>query len=154
MTLALQGEVVDENEQRIAELEDELNVLRAQLTQSQRASDRAVGELRRQLLPLYNALRAVFGEIDVLVGEAPHQGSNMASPVDSRTAQVWTMWKSRLGGNTAKVIDALLLSGDLNTQQLAIATGMNRNTIPNLIMKLNKAGLINKNGGRFSLKQL
>jgi hypothetical protein len=33
-------------------------------------------------------------------------------------------------------------------------TGVHRNSIPAMIYKLNKAGLLNKNGGRFSLKQL
>ena len=47
-----------------------------------------------------------------------------------------------------------MLHGDMNTQQLAIAIGQHRNSIPRLIYTLNKAGLINKNGGRFSLKQL
>jgi transcription initiation factor IIE alpha subunit len=73
---------------------------------------------------------------------------------NARVTAVWESWKSRLGGGCAKVIDALLLHGEMNTQQLAIACGCNRNTIPNLILKLNRAGLINKNGGRFSLKPL
>jgi hypothetical protein len=42
----------------------------------------------------------------------------------------------------------------MNTTQLAIAIGKNRNAIPNLIYKLNQAGLITKAGGRFSLKEL
>jgi DNA-binding IclR family transcriptional regulator len=40
------------------------------------------------------------------------------------------------------------------TEQLSIATGLHRTTIPKLIYELNKAGLIDKSGGRFSLKQL
>lgn len=76
------------------------------------------------------------------------------APSTEREESVWESWKQRLGGQTAKVIDALLLHGEMNTTQIAIAIGTRRNNIPNLVFKLNQAGLINKNGGRFSLKQL
>jgi DNA-binding transcriptional ArsR family regulator len=118
---------------------------------AKRENARAVGKLRQQLSPLYRALQEVFGEMDEIGGEQPGDATP-AQP--ARSSAVWESWKHRLGGGQAKAIDALLLHGEMNTTQLAIATGLHRTSIPKVISNLNKAGLINKNGGRFSLKQL
>ena len=115
-------------------------------------ADRALMALRRQLSPLYRALQGVFGELDAAgVEDAP----TPSGPVmDHRTTEVWAAWKSRVGA-AGQLIDAFLkMGGEMNTQQLAIATGLHRTTIPKHIYTLNKAGLINKNGGKFSLKDL
>lgn len=155
----LEGDVVeDDRESRIVELEAEVEALRSELsqakfaiTQAQREATRALSALRRQLTPLYRALQGVFGELDAAgVEDAAQPG---APPANARVTAVWDNWKSKMG-TAAKVIDALQLHGELNTQQLAVAVGLHRTTIPALIHKLNKAGLITKNGGRFALKQL
>lgn len=120
-------------------------------------ADRALSNLRWQLGPLYRALQAVFGELDAAgVSDGPAaQTPTSTSAVETRVSVVWQSWKTKLGGTVAKGIDALLLHGDLDTQQLAIAAGVDKRTVTNTIVyKLNGAGLINKNGGRFSLKQL
>jgi hypothetical protein len=112
--------------------------------------------LRRQLTPLYRALQSVFSELDAagVVEETIGYASSTNNPAPPRTSAVWESWKSRMPGGPAKIIDALLVHGEMNTQQLAIATGVHRNSVPAMIFKLNKAGLLNKNGGRFSLKAL
>jgi hypothetical protein len=111
--------------------------------------DRAVQNIRDALGPFYNGLRLLFGEIDTLgIGES------VVSSSSPRSSAVWESWKQRLGEGPAKVIDALLLHREMNTQQLAIATGYHRTTVPKLVYQLNKAGLLNKNGGRFSLKEM
>lgn len=122
---------------------------------------RGVAELRRQLTPLYRALQALFMELDTTGVEdtPPAAGANYGTstgplPSDARVKAVWDSWKSRLGDGCAKVIDALQLHGPMNTQQLAVVTGYHRTTIPTYIYKLNKAGLLNKTGGLFSLKQI
>lgn len=159
MTLFIEGDVQDVQLPRGAELADlraEIAQLRTALADANRETMRAkreaaqaVAALRQQLSPLYRALQAVFGELDAAGTDED------APPADtSRTSKVWESWKSRLGGGSAKLIDALLLHREMNTQQLAIATGLHRNSIPRLIYSLNQAGLINKNGGRFSLKSL
>lgn len=135
-------------EAEIGRLNRELRETRAELARARAESAHAVAALRQQLSPLYRALQAIFGELDAIGDDAPAPAS------DARMQAVWASWKSKLGSGPAKVIDALLLHGEMNTQQLAIACGVNRNTIPNWIVTLNKAGLINKNGGRFSLKSL
>lgn len=153
--LLLEGEV-DNRDSVIDQLREENETLRGQVIElrakvslAERTNKAAVSKLRHQLEPLYRALQQVFGEIEVI---APAGGSAVLA--DSKVGAVWESWKSRLGQTTAKVIEALLTHGDLGTQQLAIITGLHRTTIPQAIYKLNKAGLINKNGGKFSLKQL
>jgi hypothetical protein len=112
--------------------------------------------LRTTLDPLYTALRAVMGEIEVI--DPPDSPAPVAQAgggvADSRVAEVWKSWKERLGPMCGKVIDALLLHGEMNTTQLSIAAQIHRTNVPKAIFKMNQAGLINKNGGRFSLKQL
>lgn len=151
----LEGSVEDERDTRIRELENDVRDLHRRLLAAEgsaaaarREAGHALGGIRKQLTPLYRALQAVFGELD-----AAGVDEGGAAP-DSRTDAIWQSWKSRLGPQCGKIIDALLLQPDMNTTQLAIAIGTNRNNIPSLIFKLNKAGLINKSGGRFSMKSL
>ena len=153
--LLLSGDV-DNRDEMIADLEAEVEGLKAQLAhekQAGREGARAVAALRKQLTPLYQALQMVFGQMEAVTG-ADVAPAGHAAAHDPRVSAVWASWKSKMPGQAAQVIDALLLHGEMNTQQIAIAIGCHRNTVPNLIFKLNKAGLLNKNGGRFSLKQL
>lgn len=152
----------DVSDPRVAELESEVRRLTRALADARLEADRAredatraLSALRRQLNPLYRALQAIFGELDAAgVDDAPVASPASGPTVNPRVAAVWESWKQKLGAGPAKVIEALLLHGELNTQQLAIAVGVDRTTIPNYVHRLNKAGLIAKNGGRFSLKQL
>jgi hypothetical protein len=156
MPLLLEGQVYD-RDQLIESMQDEIEQLRSDLivarAESARAvqqANRAVAKLRTILSPLYGGLRELFGELDKFGGD-----EMVASPADdSRTKAVWENWKQKMPGNPAKIIDALLLHGEMNTQQVAIAIGLHRTSIPKLIYQLNQAGLINKNGGKFSLKKL
>lgn len=154
----LTGNVETPEQARIADLEAEVESLKDALASAQADAQRerrqtatAVGSLRRQLTPLYRALQGLFGELDQL-SDGDVSSSTPNAP-DARVVAVWASWKSKMG-TASVVIDALLLHGEMNTQQLAIACGKDRTTIPAYIMKLNKAGLINKNGNRFSLKPL
>lgn len=160
-TRLIEGQVEDVNDferddhlkAEIRELRGQLADARADANQARRDATRALSALRQQLAPLYRALQGVFGELDaVLVDDAPVAAASNGH--DPRVAAVWDAWKSRLGDGPAKVINALLLHGEMNTQQLAIACGASRRTIPAWIFRLKTAGLINKNGGRFSLKHL
>jgi hypothetical protein len=142
----------DENstlEAETSQLRAQVESLKAELRKNKRSNEVAIQTLRAQLEPLYRALQAVFGQIELIAGN-----DTTTHVQDTKSVAVWDSWKSRLGGTTSKVIDALLTHGDLNTQQLSMVTGLHRTTIPSAIFKLNKAGLINKNSGRFSLKTL
>ena len=148
--------VVDTVDEEVGRLRREIHDLRADLALARQEaqvakqqSARAVGELRRQLSPLYRALQAVFGEMEASgFVDAP------AASASPRVSAVWESWKSKLPGYPAKTIEALLLHTEMSTQQLAIAVGCRKERIYEAIVKLNKAGLLNKNGGRFSLKAL
>ena len=162
--LVRRGDIIDVAadvaDERIERLERENRQLRRErddaLTDARRAredANRALKELRRQLSPLYKALQAVFGELDA-AGVEDTVAEAVAAGGDPRVTAIWQSWKTRLGPQCGKVIDALLLQPGMNTTQLAIAVGTRRQNIPNLIFKLNQAGLLDKNGGRFSLKAL
>lgn len=138
-------EIIEALEARVSELEQQL----AQVEAARKTDARSFAVLHQQLLPLHQALLGVFGKLDGL-----DLNGVESTPARGHTTAVWEAWKQRLGASAGKCIDALLTHGELNTQQLAIAVGLHRTTIPAIIYKLNRAGLINKSGGRFSLKQL
>lgn len=158
----LEGDVGDPRDtliaalrEEVAELQNEVHVVRDALQaarQELRDASQPLTRVRHQLTPLYNALCSVFGDLDAAGVESAAPTTATAS--NPRTSAVWESWKARLPGGPAKIIDALLVHTEMNTQQLSIATGVHRNSIPTMIYKLNRAGLINKNGGRFSLKAL
>ena len=151
---------IDELERQVARLRGDLSDARHELTRVREDSNRALTALRRQLSPLYGALQRVFGELDA-AGIADVEPVPVASPTaapapNARVSAVWDSWKEKLGSNTApaRVIDALLGHGELNVAQLKVAAKMANQTVYDAIHRLNKLGLINKNGGRFSLKAL
>jgi hypothetical protein len=147
MTKLLEGEYVGSTSafddagvrQKIAELEHENH----QLISGQR-------QLRQILMPLYQALRSIMENLpaESNANDFPHPD------VPARVSAVWEDWKRKVPQPSARIIDALLLHDNLNTQQLAVAAHMHRNNVPKYIWHLNKAGLIDKNGGRYSLKKL
>lgn len=152
----LSGEVnrdgdVEQLEIENADLQHRVRTLELELSRVKRENQRAIAQLRQILTPLRNGILQIFGEMDAIGGESISTDSSPAAPAK---AKAWEMWKSRLGEGCAKVIDALMVHGGMNTTQLSIATGYHRTSIPVMIFKLNKAGLINKNGGTFSLKEL
>lgn len=156
----LEGDVEDPRDTQIADLEEEIRELKAQLSSAHAAvllarnnAALAMSTLRRQLSPLYRALQAVFGELDA-AGVEDQAAGQLGSKVDSRVSAVWEAWKQKLSPACGKIIDALLTHSELNSAQLKVACRLGTSTVSDSIYKLNKAGLINKNAGRFSLKQL
>lgn len=131
---------------RIGHVETDLREmhLKAQQTQT------AMNNLRRQLNPLYRALQAVFGELDSVL--APDAPENEAMP--PRVSAVWQSWKQKMPGRPAEFIDILLQHGEMTAPQLRIAAKCASDTVYQTIHKLNRAGLIEKNNGKFSLKRL
>ena len=129
----------------LAAAEEELRQERAKNAQGAAA----VAELRRVLSPLYNGLRIVFGQMEEM---------GMAEPSDRpdpRKRAVWEAWKTKMPGIPTKIIDALLLHGALTQTQLRIHAQCARSSVPNAVMQLNRAGLINKSAdGKISLKEL
>ena len=134
-----------EQTQRNAELE-------AELTQEKNKSlsvQIGVKELRSILSPLYSAIGVIFGHMEAMgvAGESSAQ-------VNDSTRKVWDSWKQKLSGLNAKAIDVLLLHGPMNQAQLRIQLGCATRSVTNVVGALNKAGLIDKSGGKISLKPL
>jgi phosphoribosylanthranilate isomerase len=141
----------------IAGLEQELQKARdeaAVAKQSAADAVHAIRALRQQLEPLYKSLKMVFGEISRVEAARVDGPQRTVDSRDPNKQAVWDAWKSRLGGNAAKLIDALLTHHSMTSTQLAIATGINPKNIAQVIYKVNKAQLLNKNGRDFSLKEI
>lgn len=153
---------IDALERQVAKLRGELSDTRHELTRVREDSNRALTALRQQLSPLYRALQRVFGELDdagvadVAGPAAASQGFSPAavSGSDAKVAAVWAAWKLKVSPACGKVIDALLEHGELNSVQIKVAARLGTSTVSDSIWKLNKLGLITKNGGRISLKAL
>lgn len=151
----LEGQVEDDKDVQIAALQDELadvrRALKAATVEARMARDesaRALGALRRQLTPLYRALQGVFGELDAAGAVDDGQAAG-----GGKAAQ-WEEWKARLGPSCAKVIDTLLLGGEMTVKAIKISARMGENTVYQATSKMGQAGILVKNGGKFSLKQL
>lgn len=145
----------DDRDTIIAGLREQLRQTREELT-SERSKggqiERGAQALRTALTPLYGALQHIFGETDAMgISGSPAQNS---PSMDSRKAAVWESWKQRLPGIPSRFIDALMLHGELTQDQLRIHAQCARGSVADAVSKLWKAGIINKNGGRVSLKEL
>ena len=152
----LEKQIYEKNRQ-LNERDQAIRDLNASLSKAEEERDSALvamGALRSVLLPLHNGLKAVFMEMDAagVPGSAIPSSQESASP---RSSAAWDSWKAKMGGAAAKIIDLLMLHGELNHTQLRIHIGTNRmQTVYDAVSKLNKAGLLNKNGDKFSLKEL
>jgi hypothetical protein len=135
----LRGELAEKNE--------EIESLRAQLLEAKPALQ-SQARLRQILSPLYIALQQVFGEL--------RSSENIpVSPVGAQGANPkWEYWKQKLGGKAAEFITELLIHGEMTGRQLIVATRCSDRTMYKTISELNKAQLLNKNGGKFSLKEI
>jgi 3-oxoacyl-[acyl-carrier-protein] synthase III len=133
------------------ELKDKIEEMRLEAQQANKAVEQGVGELRRVLLPLHQAMRLVFGEIDRIapVGESYH-----SNPQSDKKRAIWESWKKKLGGQQANFIDALLEHGQMTAAQLRVAMHCGRDAVYQVASKLGKLGLVEQNGGKYSLKEL
>ncbi len=137
-------------EQELADSRDAESAAR----QASKDAVQAVRALRKQLQPFYDAMRILFGEIDRVSADSIAEDSNGHSS-SPRSSAVWESWIQRLGGKKAQFIRAMLDHGHpMTSEQLRVATHTGRSTVPQIIHQLNVLGLINKNSGRFSLKEL
>lgn len=147
----------DADRDRLAYLEEEVERLTAALADSKmelsrvkREQGQSIAMLRQQLSPLYKALQDVFGEMDTIGGS-----ETVAVNVTGNGNSKWEFWKKRYGGRIAEAIDLLTIQGSMNSKQLSHALRCDPRTLAkSVIYPMNQSGLINKNGGNFSLKEL
>lgn len=133
------AEQVDE----FAKLREEIQELRAEIDdlEARYAKD------RQQIIGWAHAMRAIFG------GNA-ETVSQQTTPENPKVSRVWESWKQKLPGKPAEIIQALLEHGEMNVAQIRVAAHCGQQTVYDVTSKLYKLGLINKNGGKYSLKAL
>jgi hypothetical protein len=141
-----QQQQIESLRQALAAAEEELRQERAKNA----AGFEGIRDLRRALQPLFSALQKIYGAIEAVGGS-----SEPSTGADPRKRAVWEAWKTKMPGIPTKIIDALLLHGALTQTQLRIHAQCARSSVPNAVMQLNRAGLINKSAdGKISLKEL
>lgn len=139
----------------VRRLQREASDAKLEAARAREDADRAMGMLRRQLSPLYRALQAVFGELDAAgVTDGPAAAQAPTAPAGRAIDPRWESWKEKMPGRPAEMIDLLLLHGDMSRNQMMAAMRAGKDVVRVTASRLNVAGLLSKNGGRFSLKQL
>jgi len=140
----------------IAGLERELQEAKDEAaTAKQSAADaiQAIRALRQQLEPLHKSLKMVFGEISRVEAETILPAGSPGQQPSSGLSPKWEMLKTKLGGRQAEFID-LLQHGEMTAHQLRAAAHCDIKTAYGVIARMKAGGLLNKNGGKFSLKDL
>jgi hypothetical protein len=130
-------------------LQDELADAKLRIQESRNQAARALhvqAKLRQQLEPWYSALRNLFED---LPGD-PGSPDVATAALDKR----WETWIVKLGGKQSEFIRAMLDHGAMTREQLKISTHSGSSTVDFVLRKLKELSLIDKNGGRYSLKQL
>jgi hypothetical protein len=144
-----------------ARLGDQVLALRRELEDANRDKqrlERSIENLRTTLNPLHRAFRALFGEIELAVGEGENNASLFASGT-ATASQVsaedprWRHFKDTFGGTAAEIIDALLIHGELKLTNLVTLIHHHYNTVQSAAVKLRAAGAINYSNGVLSLKR-
>lgn len=138
---SLQRELYQRNRQ-LADAEEALRQEKAKNA----AVERGVSQLREILSPMFNGLKMVFGEIDVM-----GVGGSVSTP---KTSAIWESWKQKLPTLEGRAIDALLLHGEMTVPQLRIHIGCATRTSRNVASSLSGKGLALRSGGKIRLKEL
>jgi hypothetical protein len=130
---------------KLERTEDALRQVREDLLKAQRQLI-ATGRFKKMIAEPFHVLRTIMDELSDVEVDSP------ASP---RSNAVWDSWKSKLGGKKAEFIQAMLECGHpMTSEQLRVATHTGRSTVPQIIHQLKDLGLINKENGKYSLKEL
>jgi hypothetical protein len=137
--------------------DNEIRSLRHALDEATAEKDgaiRTVRNLQSMLAPLHRALRAIFGEIELVAGEdaAPAVGNGASVPVSGQDPR-WESFKRSFPGVGAEIIDALLIHGEMKMTNLSKLLKRHYNTVQFHAAKLRAAGAITSAGGLLSLKR-
>lgn len=147
---------VEQLRERVSELENELEqerlhareAIKAVRNQST-AATRLLARMRSQFEPWHSMLSGLFSDLDA----AGIAGEESAS-TPRQASGVWESWKQKLPGKPAEIIQSLQEHGELSVAQIRVAAHCGQQTVYDVTSKLHKLGLINKNGGKYSLKEL
>lgn len=130
-------------------INDKQQLEQALFEERARNSNAADGIMRiREILsPLWIALQHLYGAID-------QSGIAGASPSQQKHSDLWNDWKSKLGGREAQAIDVLLKHGKMKKEALKIHLKCGNTSLYEVVAKLDRANLIDKDGAFVSLKEL
>jgi len=145
------GEELRALQRRLDELEAENLKYRREREDNERkyrSMSLAVNALRRMLKPEFDAMRALFGELEMVAEPIGEQVTDGAAKRDPK----WESWKQRLPGKPAEIIELLLIHGKMSKKQLGAALGVDPRTTENPVGKLHKAGILNSDRNGYSLK--
>lgn len=148
----------DPSRREVQRLEDEVRSLRRELEDAERENarlTRSIENLRRILAPLHGGLRALFGEIELAVGEAPTAASGAIGVTDRQPSgdPRWESYKRQFPGVPSEIIDALLIHGDMKITNLSKLIKRHYETTRKAAYKLRDAGAITLAGGSLNLKR-
>jgi len=146
----------------IRTLQDEIARLEGELRQMRSERDRARAEGLAALSAIralqalteqpYRVLRAIRGEIEIVLGDVPAAVPvNGAAP--AQPSGRWQNLMTKLGGLKAQFIQALLDYGPSTVTGIMASTGMSKQSVYNTALDLTKRGLITKNGSQYALKE-
>jgi hypothetical protein len=114
--------------------------------------DKEVLELRGIVKGQADALRMVLSAVLRRMADELSAGDVAAAPA---AGGAWDMWKSRVTPRAKQVIEVLLAQREATAKQLCAALKCDPRTLAKgPIYELNRAGLLSKNGGMYSLKPL
>jgi hypothetical protein len=137
--------------------EEEILSLRRELDDARSHNEqleRSLRALRSQLSPLHRALRAVFGEIELAIGEDDNAQSVPSAPRTPSDADPrWQSYKNSFPGVPSLCIDALLVHKDLSIPQMAALIKRAYSTTKDGLLKLKNAGAVSATAGRYRLNR-
>lgn len=139
----------------IAGLEQELADAKEQAAKAKGAAAdavQAIRALRKQVEPLYRSLGMIMGEISRVDADRIDSQESRGSTSSSLSPK-WQMLKNKLGPREAEFID-LLQHGPMTAAQLRAAARCDIKTAYRVVEKMQNAGFLSKNGGKWALKEL
>lgn len=115
---------------------------------------RALANLKEKLNPMHNAINLIYSDLDAAGIEVDESNTAAAGTAPSTHvgSAKWESCKQRMPGHPAELIDLLLIHKEMTVQQMAGLGHMGKQSVYRAIAKLTGAQLLNKAGGRFSLK--
>jgi FtsZ-binding cell division protein ZapB len=131
------------NRRELQRLEDENRKLRRDLEDAQAEKERlsrSVKHLRDMLGPFYRGFRALFGEIELAVGESVANGAAVSQ--SSNSDPRWESYKKQLGNIAGEIVDALLVHNEMTLMQLAKLLHHDYKTIAKIAGQLRSAGAV------------